>query len=268
MMIGGEFNTPADWMRSGNFVPTVEGYGATHRGQLPIFVFVDTGGTFNNDTECVNGPRGNSADHLTKDVRPYVISRFGASAAAANWGVVGWSMGGTCAVDLAVMHPDLFSAFVDIGGDAGPVSGIKAQTIQRLYDGNEAAWEGFDPRAMMAKHGPYSGVSGYFADTIEPANADAVMEEVRSGKHDSGGQGLGGRDAMGEKGPEAEEAADILCDAAQKVAITCSVHETVGFHSWQFAAQAFAGDAVAHREDVRRRELWLRDLRSGTKACR
>lgn len=29
-----------------------------------------------------------------------------------------------------------------------------------------------------------------------------------------------------------------------------------------------AGDAVAHREDVRRRELWLRDLRSGTKACR
>jgi hypothetical protein len=37
--------------------------------------------------------------HLTKEVRPYVISRFGASSAPAQWAVVGWSMGGTCAID-------------------------------------------------------------------------------------------------------------------------------------------------------------------------
>ncbi|CDQ44442.1 alpha/beta hydrolase [Mycolicibacterium neoaurum] len=240
MMIGGEFNTPADWIRSGNFMPTVEGYDAAHGGQLPIFVFVDTGGSFNNDTECVNGPRGNSADHLTEDVRPYVISTFGASAAAANWGVVGWSMGGTCAIDLAVMHPDLFSNFVDIGGDAGPVSGTEAQTVERLYGGDRAAYDAFDPRTVMAKHGPYEGVSGYFAATIKPANAEAVMKDSWSGGHHSGGEGLGGRDEMGPQGPEAEAAADNLCDAAQKVAISCSVHKTVGFHSWQFASTAFA----------------------------
>lgn len=76
-----------------------------------------------------------------------VISIFGASAAAANWGVVGWSMGGTCAVDLAVMHPDLVSAFVDIGGDAGPVSGTEAQTVQRLYGGT-------GPPTMPSTRGP------------------------------------------------------------------------------------------------------------------
>jgi S-formylglutathione hydrolase FrmB len=120
--------------------------------------FVDSSGSFNNDTECVNGLRGNAADHLTKDVRPYLISRFNTSTHRAGWAVVGWSMGGTCAIDLTVMHPDMFTTFDDIGGDRGPNSGTKAQTINRLYGGDAAAWGAFDPRTVMAKHGRYVGV--------------------------------------------------------------------------------------------------------------
>ena len=94
----------------------INSYAAAHGGVAPIMIFVDTGGTFNNDTQCVDGPRGNAADHLTEDVRPYVISRFGAASTPASWAVVGWSMGGTCAADLAVMHPELFGTFEDIAG--------------------------------------------------------------------------------------------------------------------------------------------------------
>ena len=118
MMIAGEFNTPSDWPRTGNAIATIDNFAASHGGYAPVFVFVDVGVSFNNDTECVNGPRGNVADHLIKDVPPYVTSTFGVN--SANWGVVGWSMGGTCAVDLTVMHPQLFSTFVDIAGDVGP----------------------------------------------------------------------------------------------------------------------------------------------------
>jgi poly(3-hydroxybutyrate) depolymerase len=57
----------------------------------------------------------------------------------ASWAVVGWSAGGTCAIDLAVVYPELFTTFEDIGGDRGPNSGTKAQTIERLYGGNGAA---------------------------------------------------------------------------------------------------------------------------------
>ncbi len=117
-------------------------------------MFVDSGGAFNNDTECVNGSRGNAADHLTKDVVPYMVSNFGVSADRANWGIVGWSMGGTCAVDLAVMHPDMFSAFEDIAGDIGPNSGTKDQTIARLFGGNADAWAAFDPTTVITRHGP------------------------------------------------------------------------------------------------------------------
>ena len=86
MMIGGEFNTPADWLRAGNAVKTIDDFAAAHGGNAPVFVFVDSGGAFNNDTECVNGTRGNAADHLTKDVVPFMISNFGVSAEPAQLG--------------------------------------------------------------------------------------------------------------------------------------------------------------------------------------
>ena len=80
MMIGGEFNTPADWLRAGNAIKTIDDFAAAHGGNAPVLVFVDSGGAFNNDTECVNGTRGNAADHLTKDVVPFMDSNFGVSA--------------------------------------------------------------------------------------------------------------------------------------------------------------------------------------------
>jgi S-formylglutathione hydrolase FrmB len=123
MMIGGEFNTPADWIRTGNAVTVADSYAAHHHGVAPILVFVDPGGTFANDTECVDGPRGNAAEHLVKEVVPTVDARFTPAGHTARWAVAGWSMGGTCAVDLAVMHPDIFSAFVDMAGDIAPNSG-------------------------------------------------------------------------------------------------------------------------------------------------
>jgi S-formylglutathione hydrolase FrmB len=231
MMIAGEFNTPADWPRTGNAIATIDAFAATHGGNAPVFVFVDVGGSFNNDTECVNGPRGNVADHLTKDVPPYVESTFGVSTASANWGVLGWSMGGTCAVDLTVMHPELFSAFVDIAGDTGPNAGTKDQTIARIYGGNAAAWPVYDPTTVITKHGLYRGVAGWFAISSDaptqrkgPANPDAV--------------GLGGQDAAGNPGDQTE-AANSLCSLGRANGITCAIVASPGKHDWPFATEVF-----------------------------
>jgi S-formylglutathione hydrolase FrmB len=210
MMIGGEFNTPADWLRAGNAVKTVDDFAAAHGGNAPVLVFVDAGGAFNNDTECVNGTRGNAADHLTKDVVPYMIAHYGVSPNRANWGIVGWSMGGTCAVDLAVMHPDLFSAFEDIAGDLSPNSGNKAQTIDRLFGGNAAAYASFDPSTVITRHGAYAGLTGWF-DTNAAANAN-----------------------------DQTSAANSLCALGSANGIECAVVTQAGKHDWPFAAHAFA----------------------------
>jgi S-formylglutathione hydrolase FrmB len=233
MMVAGEFNTPDDWLRTGNAVQTIDNFAAAHGGNAPVFVFVDSSGAFNNDTECVNGNRGNAADHLTKDVVPFMISQYGVSSNPSNWGVVGWSMGGTCAVDLTVMHPELFSSFVDIAGDQGPTAGTKDQTIARLYRGNAAAWAAFDPTTVITKHGPYTGVSGWFAVSSTPPtqhhNFNAGDNAI----------GLGGRDAAGNPGDQTD-AAKSLCALGAAHGISCAVVTTSGKHDWPFATQVFA----------------------------
>ncbi|WP_250149651.1 alpha/beta hydrolase [Mycolicibacter acidiphilus] len=212
LMIGGEFNTPADWLRAGGAVQAVDGFAAAHGGNAPVLVFADSGGSFNNDTECVNGPRGNAADHLTEDVVPYLISHFGVSSEPSHWGVAGWSMGGTCAVDLTAMHPERFSAFVDISGDRSPNTGTRAQTVARLFGGSGDAWAAFDPATVIARHGRYSGVAGWFA-----VNDSAVG--------DAGGQ---------------LAAAESLCGLGRVHGIDCAVVTEPGRHDWPFAGRAFA----------------------------
>ncbi|OBA95455.1 hypothetical protein A5662_18685 [Mycobacteriaceae bacterium 1482268.1] len=215
MMIGGEFNTSADWLRTGQAVKTLDDFAAAHHGNAPVFVFVDPGGAFNNDTECVNGSRGNSADHLTKDVVPFMVSHFGVSPAQSNWGIVGWSMGGTCAVDLAVMHPDMFAAFEDIAGDIGPNTGTKEQTIARLFGGNATAWAAFDPTTVITKHGPYQGLSGWF-------DVNGSTATIQRTKNDQAA------------------AANSLCALGAANGINCAVVSQPGKHDWPFASHAFA----------------------------
>jgi S-formylglutathione hydrolase FrmB len=235
MMIGGEFNTPADWLRAGNAVKTIDDLAAAHGGNAPVFVFVDSGGAFNNDTECVNGIRGNAADHLTKDVVPDMVSRFGVSPKPARWGIVGWSMGGTCAVDLTVMHPELFSSFVDIAGDLGPDAGTKAQTVARLFGGNVNAWAAFDPTTVITRHGRYTGVSGWF--DISSGSAPTGHRGIPV--TDTGAVRLGDQTATGTPG-EQTAAAESLCRLGRAQGIDCAVVARPGRHDWPFASGAFA----------------------------
>ncbi len=215
MMIGGEFNTPADWLRTGQAIKTIDDFAAAHHGNAPVLVFADPGGAFNNDTECVNGSRGNAADHLMKDVVPYMVSKFGVSPNRSKWGIAGWSMGGTCAVDLAVMHPDMFSAFEDIAGDLSPNSGNKDQTIARLFGGRADAWAAYDPTTVITKHGRYTGVAGWF-------DVNGSTTTTQRSKNDQ------------------VAAANSLCALGAANGIKCAVVSQPGKHDWPFASHAFA----------------------------
>ncbi len=222
MMIGAELNTPADWLRAGNAVTTVDDFASAHSGFAPVLVFVDPTGSFDNDTECVNGGRGNASAHLTKDVVPYMISNFGVSSNRVNWGILGWSMGGTCAITLTARHPEDFSAFVDISGDLGPNSGTKAETIDRLFGGDANAWAAFDPTTVLARHGRYAGVSGWFDVAGGSGNANAMAPDPAGN-------------------PEGQDlAAHTLCALGRAEGIRCVVVTQPGRHDWPFAATAFA----------------------------
>lgn len=218
MMIGGEFNSPPDWIRAGDAVATVDRFAAQHQGNAPALVFVDAGGAFNIDTECVNGPRGNAADHLVRDVVPYLTMHMNVSADPHSWAVAGFSAGGTCAIDLAVMHPERFATFLDIAGDRGPNAGDKAQTVDRLFGGSVQAWTAFDPVSVMARHGRYTGIAG----TIVVSGAIEGGHGKRAGN------------------PGEAAAASELCTVATANGVACDVVLEEGRHDWPFAGRAFA----------------------------
>jgi S-formylglutathione hydrolase FrmB len=274
MMIAGEFNTPADWIRVGNAVQTVDAYAKAHNGVAPVLVFVDSGGSFNNDTECVDGPRGNAADHLTKEIQPYVVAHFHTATDPARWGIVGWSAGGTCAVDLAVMHPELFDTFVDIAGDLGPNAGDKQRTIEMLYGGDAKAWAAYDPTTVLAGHAPYPNTAGWFDNAAaapraghrpggrRPFGPGFHLPRQHTSIMAAGQQaGYGGRHGPGDfagAGTNEAAAAAQLCTEASAKNISCTLHTQAGRHSWQFASTAFSdalpwlADALARPADCER----------------
>ncbi|MGW7683010.1 alpha/beta hydrolase [Kribbella sp. NPDC054772] len=207
-LVGGERGGPGDWVRLGNAVQVSDAYAHQHHGWAPILVFADATARFDDDTECVNGPRGNAADHLDQDIPRYIERTFGAAKDPRQWAVAGFSMGGTCSLDLVVEHPNVFDHFVDISGDLVPYTSTPAASLQDLYGGNVALEKANEALLVMHAHGKYTNVNGLFLTSTE---------ELRH-QH------------------EAEE----LSKAAAKVGIWSRVEISPGTHVWQFAAPAFA----------------------------
>jgi S-formylglutathione hydrolase FrmB len=229
IMVGGEFGHPDDWPTAGEAQQTADAFAAEHDGNAPVLVFTDTSGQFSNDTECVNGVRGNAADHITKDVVPFVTSHFQVSPDPAHWGIVGWSAGGTCALMTTVMHPELFGTFVDIDGQLGPTAGSYDQTIARLFGGDATAFAKFDPTTVMKAHGQYTGLEGWFA----------VSEAGPTVYHPAGSPPP--TQNPGDVDPEDHLAvANYLCPLASSNGISCSVVPVDGGHDLASAAKTFA----------------------------
>jgi S-formylglutathione hydrolase FrmB len=74
--------------------------------------------------------------------------------------VGGISFGGTCALQLAVAHPDVFPTFIDFSGQSGPTLGTHARTVAATFGGDEAAFDAVDPLHELATR-RYPRSAGY-----------------------------------------------------------------------------------------------------------
>jgi len=231
MMVGAELGSPSDWLQSGHALDILDAFALQHRGVTPVTVLPDISGSFANDTECVNGPRGNAADHLIKESVPYVISHFGVRPEASAWGLTGWSSGGTCSLLLAVKHPELFSTIVDLDGQLGPNAGKKKQTIARLFGGDLEAWAAFDPRSVVEAHRYYSNTAAWIGLSAEIPTT-----------HRAAGAGRPQSDVLKDWDTYSEDhtkTADQLCELLSAHGIECSVVGYRGGHDFPSAANGF-----------------------------
>jgi S-formylglutathione hydrolase FrmB len=94
------------------------------------------------DTECADVPGGpRTESFFAADLRAAIAARYRVGTAAANWGVIGDSTGGYCALKLAMADPLDFSAAVGLSAD---YAAAHDATTGDLFGGSAALRERAD----------------------------------------------------------------------------------------------------------------------------
>ncbi|HVN49857.1 MAG TPA: alpha/beta hydrolase-fold protein [Acidimicrobiales bacterium] len=164
---------------AGGALATANRFAATHDGLAPIMIFPDENGSLTGDTECVNGPRGQAETYLTVDVRDWVTQYLHATSDPRRWALVGFSEGGTCALDLSLRHAGEFPTFVDLAGDSMP--NLAHDTLGALYGGDGPLDLHHQPLWIMT-HYRYPGTVGWFgAGHHDPFHLEIAKAQARLG---------------------------------------------------------------------------------------
>jgi S-formylglutathione hydrolase FrmB len=101
------------------------------------------------DTECMDVPDGPQTEtFFTRDLPAELSHRFRIGRHARNWGIIGDSTGGYCALKLAMRHPEVFTAAASLSGyyrapldpTTGALFGGNARRAARLARANDLLW--------------------------------------------------------------------------------------------------------------------------------
>ncbi len=181
LLLHGTPGDPTDWTDGGAAQATADAWAKQHNGLAPVLVMPDINGSFTGDSECVDGPAGAVETYLTVDVPAAVQQSFGTRPPGRDWAVAGLSEGGTCAIMLALRHPDLFTAFGDFGGLVGPRSGETnadtADTVTQLFGGSQQQFEAHEPTALLGSRS-YPGMGGWFQVGAADPEPFAAAEQL------------------------------------------------------------------------------------------
>jgi S-formylglutathione hydrolase FrmB len=153
LLLHGTPGDPTDWVGGGQAQKTADAWATRHGGVAPVLVMPDINGTLTGDTECVDSPLGQVETYLTVDVPAAVGANLDTLPPGPGWAVAGLSEGGSCALMLALRHPDLFGSFGDFSGLAGPRVGETnadtADTVAQLFGGSAQTFAAHEPADLL-----------------------------------------------------------------------------------------------------------------------
>jgi S-formylglutathione hydrolase FrmB len=143
VMIPGQPGGPRDWLLAGRLASIMDAFAVAHDGLAPIVIVPDVTGSPMGNTMCVDSRLGAAETYLTQDVTHWLQTDLQAD--TAHMAIGGFSFGGTCALQMAVRHPDLYPTFLDVSGQSEPTLGDPEQTVQQAFGGDQDAYRSVDP---------------------------------------------------------------------------------------------------------------------------
>ncbi|WP_273369670.1 alpha/beta hydrolase [Corynebacterium massiliense] len=183
VLLAGNPGSPDQWVTGGGqMAETADDFQRSHDGVAPIVITVDATGTTTNNPICVDGPDDKVQTYLTQDVPQQLKAQFRVNADQHTWTIGGLSYGGTCALQVATNHPAAYGTFLDFSGQPEPTIGTRAQTVQRFFNGSDAAFAAVNPEDLLQheltdKTGKYRQLAGRFVA------GDADKEAVQALQH-------------------------------------------------------------------------------------
>ncbi|MFF0813588.1 alpha/beta hydrolase [Rhodococcus sp. NPDC003318] len=161
VLLAGQPGSPGDWFAGGRLAQTMDAFAAQHDGLAPIVVVADgTGSTLANPL-CLDSKLGNVDTYLATDVPAWVKANLQVDPDPRAWAVGGLSYGGTCSLQLATNHPDVYPTFLDLSGQLEPTLGDRQRTVDAAFGGDDAAFTAVNPMDLMAARA-FPGTAGVF----------------------------------------------------------------------------------------------------------
>lgn len=116
-LFSGFYGSPWSWVRALHIATVLDQAIASGTSVPFIAVIPMINVAYPRDTECVNVVSGPQVEtYLTVDVRAAVEAQVRADPLPGAWATLGYSTGGYCAVNLAMRHPDMFTAAASLAG--------------------------------------------------------------------------------------------------------------------------------------------------------
>lgn len=185
VLLAGQPGAPDDWVTFGGVIALLDGYAAAHHGLTPVVVMADATGSELANPLCLDSNLGKVQTYLSVDVPAWVKANLQVSQDAASWGVAGSSYGGTCSLQLAVNHPEVFPTFVDISGQSAPTLGDAQRTIDAAFGGDGAKFAAVNPLDLMVAN-RYPGLSGAFTVGSTDGQYRPQQQQVFAAARDAG----------------------------------------------------------------------------------
>ncbi|MDQ0258601.1 S-formylglutathione hydrolase FrmB [Sinomonas atrocyanea] len=180
VLVAGQPGSPADWLTAGRLEHVLDAFAAAHRGLAPITVVVDPNGALTANTMCMDSRIARADTYLATDVPAWIAATLDPATDHTRWAIGGFSFGGTCAMQMAALHPGTFRNALVFSGEAEPALGrSRAATIQQSFGGDTAAFEALTPLHQFKKR-HYHHSWAYFAAGAEDAEFTACMHTVAS----------------------------------------------------------------------------------------
>jgi S-formylglutathione hydrolase FrmB len=197
VLLSGQPGSPSDWVLYDGLAGVMDAYAAQHDGLAPVVVIPDGTGSLLANPLCLDSALGQLDTYLSVDVPAWISSHLQVSTDHADWAVGGQSYGGTCSLQLAVNHPDLYPTFLDLSGQSEPTLGTRDATVAAAFGGDESRFTAVNPLDVIARNPPaVHGVltAGANDDVYGPQARAVVAASQAAGMDVSYVEVLGGHD--------------------------------------------------------------------------